>query len=148
MDGTTAIARNNQDIWDAWSNPFATDVTGLTGNSTVRTGSVFYSPFLNQFGDQTLEVDVNHGVRVWTGSQVNGSAVAGQEVGSGTNTNTGNTNANNTGRVWNRGKESSTNTNSYYALSGLLTVTDVIPEPSTTALLGLGGLALILRRRK
>ncbi len=27
-------------------------------------------------------------------------------------------------------------------------VVDAVPEPSTTALLGLGGLALILRRRK
>ena len=148
MDGTSAIARNNADIWDGWSNPFATDPTGLTGNSTVRTGTVYYSPFLNQHGNQTFEVDVNHGVKVWTGSTTNGTAVVGQEAGSVGNTNTGNTNANNATRVWNRGNESNLNTNSYYALSEVLTVTNVVPEPSSTALLGLGGLALILRRRR
>jgi hypothetical protein len=35
----------------------------------------------------------------------------------------------------------------YFGIGGDFTV-DVVPEPSSTALLGLGGLALILRRRK
>jgi len=35
-----------------------------------------------------------------------------------------------------------------WSVSGLTVSFDVVPEPSTTALLGLGGLALILRRRK
>jgi len=39
-------------------------------------------------------------------------------------------------------------TTNFFGGSGNLIVTGVIPEPSSTALLGLGGLALILRRRR
>lgn len=45
-------------------------------------------------------------------------------------------------RVWNT---VATNDQYFYAMSDTLTV---IPEPSSTALLGLGGLALMLRRRR
>jgi len=39
--------------------------------------------------------------------------------------------------------------NNYFTLQeAKLTTVDTVPEPSSTALLGLGGLALILRRRK
>ena len=55
MDGATCIARNNADIWNDWSNPF-------DGDSQVRTGSVHYSPFLDQFGNQTVQADANHGI--------------------------------------------------------------------------------------
>ena len=177
MDGRTAIARNNADIWNGWSNPFE-DISGSTisvnaagtGNNTVRkiiggvyassSDDVHYSPFLDQFGDQTLNVDVVHGVTVWTGSNLDGTglttatptdqragSVAGVNGSTGT-TNTGNTNANNTTRIWNRGNTNNiSGLNSYYALSPLLTVTEAIPEPSTALLGSLGILALIRRRR-
>jgi hypothetical protein len=49
-------------------------------------------------------------------------------------------------QVWwiTRINQTNTNTFSLYAMSGILTV----PEPSSTALLGLGGLALMLRRKR
>jgi hypothetical protein len=179
MDGRTAIARNNADIWNTWSNPFE-DISGSTisvnaagtGNNTVRkiiggtyvssVDDVHYSPFLDQFGDQTLNVDLVHGVTVWTGSNADGTGLVAttptptdQRAGSvsGVNgsigtTNTGNTNANNTTRIWNRGSPNNiSGSNSYYALSPLLTVTEAIPEPSTALLGALGALALLRRRR-
>lgn len=131
MDGTTAIARNNADIWNAWSNPFDGDAvirlaSGTTnndsgGNPVVASQNVHYSPFLDQFG---LGDSANvHGVEVWTGSQVNGNALSGQEVGHDPNTNWGSSNANNTGRVWNRGNSNS-GLRSFYAISDPLTVVD------------------------
>ncbi len=149
MNGTTAIARNNADIWDTWSNPFQAT------NPTLRAGTaVYYSPFLDQFGVQPATPDANHGVDVFTGSNSNGTPLATQEVGSiagvnGSvgNTNTGSSNANNTTRIWNRGNiPNIANTRSFYIISPLLTVTDV-PEPSTALLGALGMLALLRRRR-
>jgi hypothetical protein len=154
MNGRTAIARNNADIWNNWSNPFASDnnvrlAVGSTnqdssGNNVIASQSVYYSPFLDQYG---LGDSANvHGVEVWTGSQSNGSALAGQEVGHDPNTNWGSSNANSTARIWNRGNANS-GPRSFYAISPLLTVTEAIPEPSTALLGAIGMLALLRRRR-
>jgi hypothetical protein len=153
MNGTTAIARNNNDIWNNWSNPFDSDAvirlaSGSTNQNsagadvTVTTGqNVHYSPYLDQFG---LGDSANvHGVEVWTGSQANGSALAGQEVGHDPNTNWGSSNANSPGRVWNRGNANG-GPRSFYAISPLLTV---VPEPSTALLGAIGALVLLRRRR-
>lgn len=163
MDGKTAIARNNADIWDGWSNPFASNSTirlvsgssnlNSSGQSVTASQSVYYSPFLDQYGlGDTADV---HGETVWTGFTSGGNAVAGQEVGSVSgvggsvgNTNWGSSNANNTTRVFNRGNQSNTtNSNSFYALSPLLTIVEAVPEPSTALLSGIGCLAILRRRR-
>ena len=171
MDGRTAIARNNADIWNNWSNPFnsdavirlATGTTNLDSSGNLVTvpanQNVHYSPFLNQFG--LGDSATIHGEQVWTGSNSNGAPLnspttADQRVGSVNgvelsvgNTNWGSSNANNPGRVWNRGNQSnSTFANSFYALSAPLTVTEAIPEPSTGLLCAIGGLFLVRRRRK
>jgi hypothetical protein len=75
MDGRTAIARNNDDIYDDWSNPFDGDAVvrlavGTThddsnGVPVIASNNVHYSPFLDQFGlGDTADV---HGLDVWTG---------------------------------------------------------------------------------
>lgn len=168
MNGTTAIARNNADIWDAWSNPFdgnatirlASGSTNLNsaGDEVTASQNVYYSPFLNQFG---LGDSANvHGVDVYTGSNPNGTGytiTAGDPndqragsvegvLGSTGTTNTGSSNANNTTRIWNRNQQDNdVAERSFYAISGLLTVQ--IPEPSTALLGGLGVLLLLRRRR-
>jgi hypothetical protein len=122
MDGTTCIARNNADIWDEWSNPF-------DSGSKVRTGSVHYSPFLDQFGNQTVNVDANHGIDVATGASESGSHV--NALGNTTDITTfsrGNANANSAGRVWNRYTDSTSTNRSFYALSAPLTVEAASPS--------------------
>ncbi len=156
LDGTTSIARNNADIYNNWSNPFEGDTTlrlasGSTnqdsdGNEVVASQNVNFSPFLDQFG---LGDSANiHGSDAWTGgfgAQVNPAGDTTDEV----RTSIGSSNANNAGRTWNRFQRNNTDSNSVYALSPLLTVTDVVvPEPSTALLGGLGGLFLLRRRRK
>jgi len=125
MDGTTAIARNNNDIYDSWSNPFesAVGVTQAdgTGNNTQRVSGVFYSPFLDQNGNQTVNPDANHGKTTWTGgfgSSVNPLGDTSDEV----RASNGNTNANNSSRVWNRFNADTTATLGVYALSEPLTI--------------------------
>ena len=119
MDGTTCIARNNADIWNGWSNPF-------DGDTTVRiaTGPVHYSPFLDQYGNQTVNPDTNHGMNCITGSTSNGNPRT--PLGNTTDSTTGNwgsSNANNPGRVWLRWDSGSLTDNwSFYAISELLTV--------------------------
>lgn len=158
MDGATAIARNNEDLLNNWSNPFASDTTiRLAANTTnlnsdgdpiVASQSVNYAPFLDQFG---LGDSANiHGASVWTGGwrgPVNplGNSVDpnGQTRGS-----WGSSNANNAGRTWNRFQDGTTSSLSVYALSPELVVADVIPEPSTSLLAGLASLGLLIRRRK
>lgn len=140
MNGTTAIARNNADIWNGWSNPFS-------GDTTTRVAGVFYSPWLDQDGAQLVNPDANHGRNVATGYQQNGSHV--NALGNTTDTltiNYGSSNANNAGRITNRFTAATSGTYSLYAISEELTVT-LIPEPSSALLGGIGLLALLRRRR-
>ena len=165
MDGTTAIARNNADIWDNWSNPFnsngvirlASGSINLdsSGNSVTASQNVHYSPFLDQFGlGDTATI---HGPTMWTGTRPGGlthstqpvGSTIGDPVGSTGTTQTGNTNANNTGRIWERGNANNvTSSFGFYALSDPLTITDSIPEPSTGLLCAIGTFFLAYRRRK
>lgn len=127
MDGRTAIARNNADIWNTWSNPFedspgVPNATG-NGNNTQRVSGVYYSPFLDQFGNQTVNPDANHGITVWTGSNSNGTAQNPLgDTSDEARANNGNSNANNTGRIWNRFQADNTSALSIYAISEPLTV--------------------------
>ena len=93
--------------------------------------------------------------QVWTGSSWNGTTWGGNELGAADGTGeygqSRRTEAEGVtgGRYWMARfnvAPSGNTTNSYslYAISGILTV----PEPSSTALLGLGGLALMLRRKR
>ena len=150
IDGTTSIARNNNDIYDNWSNPFESGIgvtqADGTGNNTARLSGVFYSPFLDQNGDQTVNPDAIHGKTNWTGgfgASVNPLGDTSDEV----RASNGNSNANNPGRVWNRFNADNTASFGVYAISEPFTVTDAIPEPSSALLGGLAGLLLLRRRR-
>ncbi|MCF7956334.1 MAG: hypothetical protein K9M75_11065, partial [Phycisphaerae bacterium] len=141
MDGTTCIARNNADIWNSWSNPFE-DSPGVpnasgTGNNAVRltpptsSQNVHYSPFLDQFGNQTVNPDDVHGIDVATGCSNTGTPI--NPLGNTTDNTTmnrGNANANNTGRVWNRYTNNTTDKLSFYALSEVLTIQDAFADPN------------------
>ena len=159
MDGMTAIARNNADIRDGWSNPFNSSTTirlasGTTNNNSngdavVASQNVHYSPFLNQFG---LGDSANiHGFDVWTGGtstvHVNALGNIDGTLPADQTSSLGSSNANRSDRVYNRSTFTNASTAPVYAISGELTITDVVPEPSTAALLALGGLALLRRRR-
>ena len=147
MNGTTAIARNNADIYNSWSNPFESGVgvtqADGTGNNTQRLSGVFYSPFLDQNGNQTVNPDAIHGKTNWTGgfgTSVNPLGDTTDEV----RASNGNANANNSGRVWNRFQADNTASLGVYAISEPLTV---IPEPSSALLGSLAGIFLLRRRR-
>ena len=152
MDGKTAIARNNNDIWNNWSNPFANALNGQPADSTVRlttaqTGNgqtVYYSPFLDQNG--TGDTGINHGVDTWTGGFNTHINALGDAIDS-TTSSYGSSNANNAGRVYNRFGGNNTSSLSIYAISPLLTVTEAVPEPSAVLLGGFGCLLLLRRRR-
>lgn len=160
MDGTTSIARNNAVIMSGtWKSPFANvdsgwGATGQAADSAVRlpagTGdsnsqTVHYAPFLDQHAGG--DTGAQHGADVWTGGYPGSHVNAVGDASDNTDASRGSSNANNAGRVWNRFTSDTTSKYSVYAISGLYTISEV-PEPSTTALLGLGGLALIFRRRK
>ena len=116
----TAIATSYTDLWDGTiANLFNVDEQGDSG------------PYANS--------------QVWTGTNGDGSTgndplgTATPEFGK-TNLTGVNTWINRlSGSTW-----PNTDTYHLFAMSGILTV----PEPSSTALLGLGGLALALRRRR
>ena len=146
MDGTTAIARNNADIYNNWSNPFDSDsVVRIPAGTGAATQNVHYSPFLNQFG--AGDTGNIHGPDVWTGGN---SAVVNPAGDTTDNVRAshGNSNANSAGRVWNRFQRDNVDSKAVYAISPLFTVTDeVIPEPSTALLGGISCLFLLRRRR-
>ena len=145
MDGTTAIARNNADIYNNWSNPFASDTTVRL--TTAQTGgqAVHYSPFLNQFGEG--DTGVIHGTDSWTGGNSGAVNPAGNTTDD-VRTSHGNSNANSGGRGWNRFRRDNVDSKSVYAISPVLTGTDGVPEPSSALLGGFGCLFLLRRRRK
>jgi hypothetical protein len=160
MNGTTAVGSDTAAGLGGWSSPFANVDSGWgantqAANSVVRlavgdgnsnTQSVHYTPFLDQFA--AGDTGAQHGADVWTGGNMGGMVNALGPASDSTTSSRGSSNANNTGRVWNRFTGNNVDLNSVYALSGLYTVSEAVPEPTTTALLGLGGLALIFRRRK
>lgn len=158
MDGMTAIARNNDDILNNWSNPFNGDTTirlasgstnlNSSGDSIVAAQNVNYSPFLDQFG--LGDSATVHGATVWTGGWRNPVNPLGNSTDPNGQTrgSNGSSNANNAGRTWNRFQAPTTTPLSVYALSPELTVTEVIPEPSTGLLAGLASMMLLVRRRK
>ncbi len=89
---------------------------------------MYYSPFLDQYGNQTVNPDTVHGIDVATGCNVNGNHVnALGDTTDITTINRGNANANNTGRVWNRFTDATTTNRSFYALSEVLTVISDVP---------------------
>ena len=116
----TAIATSYTDLWDGTiANLFNVDEQGDSG------------PYANS--------------QVWTGTNGDGSTGA-DPLGTAT-PEFGKTNLTGTNTWINRLSGASwPNTDTYhlFAISGILTV----PEPSSTALLGLGGLALMLRRKR
>jgi len=116
----TAIATSYTDLWDGTiANLFNVDEQGDSG------------PYANS--------------QVWTGTNGDGST-GNDPLGTAT-PEFGKTNLTGVNTWINRLSGSSwPNTDTYhlFAISGILTV----PEPSSTALLGLGGLALMLRRKR
>lgn len=141
MDGTTCIARNNEDIYNNWSNPFEGDAilrlaagsTNLNSDGTevVASQPVHYSPFLNQFGlGDSADV---HGSNVWTGGLRNpvnplGNSIDASDDQQRTRASWGSSNANNGSRTWNRFQSNTTSTLAVYALSEVLTIGTGIPS--------------------
>ncbi len=138
LDGITSIANNSADMWNGFGNP---------SGSNIRTGTVYYAPYLNENGGG--DSGANHGVEIATGTNTNGTTKVDQPLGiaSPGTINVGASNANNTGRVWNRFSRAPDQAGgfSFYALSDPLTV---VPEPTAGLLAALGCLVLLHRRRK
>jgi len=137
MDGTFAIANNYADLWD-----------GI--NNSHVTGQNYLTVHLDENGVERIDE------RVRTGSGVNGTAAGDGRVlgGSGEATPRVQTGRNHApdfygglgGGAWMQDwSEEATAAGRVYAMSETLTV---IPEPASVALIGLGGLALMRRRRK
>ena len=84
---------------------------------------------------------------VWTGTKSSGFADGADELGDGTpraGKSDVTSGQNQSWWITRINRPNNTETLSLFAISGILTV----PEPSSTALLGLGGLALMLRRKR
>ena len=119
LDGAS-IATSYTDLWDnSLTNPLNINESGILLDTTV-----------------------------WTGSSASGITSSAGPLGSGTSRfgQSQRYSGNPTASWWfNRsGTTVQSTSRSLYAISGILTV----PEPSSTALLGLGGLALMLRRKR
>ena len=155
--------------WTAMGSTTAVNVRDNTGTTGAGTGIGIYT--LNSAQIAADYTDLWDGglpnplwiteqgdildTQVWTGSSWNGTTWGGNELGAADGTGeygqSRRTEAEGvtSGRYWMarfNAAPSGNTTNSYslYAISGILTV----PEPSSTALLGLGGLALMLRRKR
>ncbi len=126
VNGTTCIARNNADIWDSWSNPFKAVNPTIRVTPPTSSQNVYYSPYLNQYGNQTVTPDNIHGKDVATGCDLAGNHV--NALGNTTNIKTinrGNSNPNDPTRVWNRFTDATTTARSLYVISVPLTVVDL-----------------------
>jgi hypothetical protein len=126
-DGTTKIADDYADLWDGdIDNAIQFDENG----DAIPSDS---SPNFARFP--------------YTGTNADGTPVAGQELGVGDDGQVRAASGTSTDSTWMNGGGNFTNNTegSYYALSEPLTV---VPEPASAALLGLGGLMVLPRRRR
>jgi hypothetical protein len=142
MNGITVIADNNADLWDG------INATILGG------GDRLVDPPRGIYFDENGN-DLGADDRVFTGTLGNGTA-SDQPLGADGNVSTGSMGAGFPAQFWGVGVDGQTTRwtedfsfdgtqqQEMYAMSEVLTV---IPEPSSITLLGLGGLALLRRRR-
>lgn len=143
MDGLTIIANDNADLW----NGIVNTVVG-TGDPATENGR---SVYFNENGDQLLTD------RVFTGTKTDGTAntegsgriLGGSLTESGVVA-TGSTFSTFPAAFWPGERwlvDFSMPNTSELPMYGMSETLTVIPEPSSVALLGLGGLALLRRRR-
>ncbi|MFK7911315.1 MAG: PEP-CTERM sorting domain-containing protein [Akkermansiaceae bacterium] len=154
MDGASIVADNYADMWDS---------DGIAATLWTSSNTVGSDPTVDHarsiYLDESGNVQSPHGSaddRIFTGTLVDGTAHVTQPLGA-TNVSVGAVGGNFPAQFWGiqpsgdsprwmvEFNSPSTQQQQMYGISETLTV---VPEPSTTALLGLGGLALILRRRK
>lgn len=122
------------------------DVTNLSFDFVAYSGAVGGGDtgFITANGDTGNWSDMNAGSD-FTGHVSGGNGVGGvQLIGDNTNSLTGDS----TVTSFNLGATGTSSTWRIDNISVIGMTTEAIPEPSSAALLGLGGLALILRRRK
>lgn len=125
LDGTTLFSANNSDMWN-----------GILSSNVS----------LDQNGDALSDN------RTWTGSDGDGTnsggatnnLALGEGTAGGPNVRTGNSALASGGWMIDFNSDPD-NQSSVYAMSGVLTV---VPEPASLALLGLGSLAMLVRRRR
>lgn len=133
MDGTTKVANDYADFYDGHTSAEAIDISE-TGGSPLDNGNF---------------------TSLWTGTAPDGTGQNNDELGNADGTSLlGLWGSAASASQWvtrfgGQDQDGAGNTaDGVYAIYGVSDVLTVVPEPTTTALLGLGGLALILRRRK
>ena len=151
MDGTTVIADGYADLWNG------IEVTLVGAGPPSGTGPVTGDPNIDHARGIYLDengVDQGADDRVFTGTNGNGTA-SGQPLGAVGNVSTGSMGSGFPAIFWSYTAGESTRwtqdfsfdgtqQQEMYAISETLTV---IPEPSLMALVALGGLAFVRRRR-